>query len=564
MIKNDAQTQTETKVSANEILKENDPTLAGSIATTLADPEVDRFSDDDNQFLKFHGIYQQDDRDLRKTGKKYIMMIRGRIPAGVLTSPQYRVYDELSERHGNRTLRITTRQSIQFHGVVKGQLGPLMKSLNEALLTTQAACGDVARNVMAPCTPPRTDLERRIQRDAVAISRSLTPSTPAYHAIWVDGVQLDLGKPENKDFNDPLYGRTYLPRKFKVGFALPPVNDVDIFTQCLGFIAIADAQGNLAGYNLTVGGGMGRSHNNDATFPRLGDVAGFLPPDKVVDAARTVVTIHRDFGDRGNRKHARLKYVIADRGVEWFREEFARRSGFELEPARAFEFLHERPPFGWHEQGDGRWFLGLFIENGRIKDDGDWRLKTALREIATRFDIEFRLTPAETLVLANIADADKPAIEQILSAHGVEGADQFSPVRRASMACVALPTCGLALAESERYLPDLLTRIESLLDEVGLKNEEITVRMTGCPNGCARPYAAEIGFVGKGPGRYQLWLGGNATGTRLNRVYRELVKDPEIIGELRPLLERFASEREAGERFGDWVARVIWPETDAN
>ncbi|MCB1126660.1 MAG: NADPH-dependent assimilatory sulfite reductase hemoprotein subunit [Verrucomicrobiae bacterium] len=561
---NDSNAQSKAQVSANEILKANDPTLAGSIAATLADPEADRFSDDDNQFLKFHGIYQQDDRDLRKTGKKYIMMIRGRIPAGVLSSAQYRVYDELSERHGNQTLRITTRQSLQFHGVVKRQLGPLMKSLNEALLTTQAACGDVARNVMAPCTPPRTDLERRIQQDAVAISHALTPSTPAYHAIWLDGVQLDLGAPEQKGFTDPLYGRTYLPRKFKIGFALPPVNDVDIFTQCLGFIAIADDQGNLAGYNLTVGGGMGRSHNNDATFPRLGDVAGFLPPDRVVEASRVVVTIHRDFGDRADRKHARLKYVIADRGIEWFREEFTRRAGFALEPARPFAFEHERPPYGWHEQGDGRWFLGLFIENGRIKDEGDWRLKSALREIATRFDIEFRLTPVETLLLANIADGDKAAIERILAEHGILGPEQFSPVRRASMACVALPTCGLALAESERYLPDLLTRVESLLEEVGLKDEEITVRMTGCPNGCARPYAAEIGFVGKGPGRYQLWLGGNATGTRLNRVYKEMVKDPEIIGELSSLLQRFVGERQNGERFGDWVARVLWPEAAVN
>lgn len=556
--------QTETKVSANEVLKANDPTLAGTIATTLADPGADRFSDDDNQFLKFHGIYQQDDRDLRKTGKKYIMMIRGRIPGGVLSSAQYRVYDELSERHGNQTLRVTTRQSIQFHGVVKSRLGPLMKSLNEALLTTAAACGDVARNVMAPCPPPRTDLERQIQRDARAISDALLPATPAYHAIWLDGAQLDLGAPAQQGFADPLYGRTYLPRKFKVGFALPPVNDVDIFTQCLGFIAIPDEQGRLAGYNVTVGGGMGRSHNNDATFPRLADVAGFITPEQVVEVARVVVTIHRDFGDRADRKHARLKYVIADRGIAWFREEFAKRAGFALEPERPFEFEHERPPYGWSEQGDGRWFLGLFVENGRIKDDGDWRLKTALREIATRFDIEFRLTPVETVVLANIADADKPAIEQILAVHGVAGADQFSPIRRASMACVALPTCGLALAESERYLPGLMTRIEALLDEVGLRDEEITVRMTGCPNGCARPYAAEIGFVGKGPGRYQLWLGGNATGTRLNRVFKEMVKDPEIIDELRPLLTRFASERQEQERFGDWVARTLWTEATDN
>lgn len=550
-------------LSALERLKAACPTLAGTIAAALADEGTDRFSEDDTQFLKFHGIYQQDDRDVRKTGKRYIMMVRGRIPSGVLSAAQYLVFDELSERYGNRTLRITTRQNIQFHGVLKSRLGLLIRGIHEALLTTQAACGDNVRNVMAPCKPPQTALERQVQETARVLSEAFRPRTPAYHAIWIDGVQLDLEAPENRDFTDPLYGQTYLPRKFKIALAIPPVNDVDILTNCLGLIAIAGERGELAGYNLTVGGGMGRSHNNPNTYPRLADLAGFIPADRVVDAARTVVTIHRDFGDRADRKHARLKYLIAERGLDWFREEFARRAGFELEPARPFRFETQSPPYGWHSQGDGRLFLGLFVENGRIKDEGRWRLKTALREIASRFsETEFRLTPAETLLLANIAENHKETVEALLAEHGVQPADRFSPVRRASMACVALPTCGLALAESERYLPELMTRIEALLEGVGLAGEEIIIRMTGCPNGCARPYNAEIAFVGKGPGRYQLWLGGTADGSRLSRVYREMVKDAEIIDTLRPLFQQFAAERQQGERFGDWAARVIWPELE--
>lgn len=552
------------KLSANERLKDASPTLAGSIAATLRDPAADRFSDDDLQFLKFHGIYQQDDRDVRKTGKKYIFMVRGRIPGGLLSSAQYRVYDELATRYANRTLRITTRQSFQFHGVVKSGLGPLMKEINAALLTTLAACGDVARNVMAPPTPVLNGLGAQVQADARRVSDALLPATPAYHAIWVDGVSLDLGEPEAEAFTDPLYGKTYLPRKFKVGFAIPPLNDVDLFTQCLGFVAIADEAGRLAGYNLAAGGGMGRSHGNEETFPRLADVVGFLKPDQVVEAAKAVLGIHRDFGDRINRKRARLKYVLEERGVDWFRAELERRLGFAFEAARPVAFTHQHDLYGWVRQHDGRWFLGLFVENGRIKDEEGRRLKTALREVADRFEVEFRLTPSQNLLIANVGEAEKAAIHDLLAGHGIRADEQFSAVRRASMACPALPTCGLALAESERYLPELMTRIEGLLAELGLAEEEIIIRMTGCPNGCARPYMSEIGFVGKGPGRYQLWLGGNEGGTRLNRVHKEMVKDPEIIDELRPLLERFVGERRERERFGDWVARVLWAEAPAS
>jgi sulfite reductase (NADPH) hemoprotein beta-component len=548
------------KPSPNEVLKENCPTLAGTIARTLADAGADRFSDDDNQFLKFHGIYQEDDRDLRKTCKKFILMVRLRLPGGVLTPAQYLAADELATRFANNTLRVTSRQSLQFHSVVKSGLGALVRGINDALLSTLAACGDVNRNVMAPPTPVTNGLGEQMQEFARQLAVALSPRTKAYHSIWVEGVQLDLNDPTNKNFADPLYGKTYLPRKLKIGFAIPPLNDVDILANCCGFIAIAGPDGKLAGFNLTAGGGMGRSHGNDATFPRIADVIGFLPPEKVVEVARTVLTIHRDFGDRSNRKHARLKYVIHDRGVQWFRGELERRLGFKLEGARPFKFEKQGDAFGWHRQSDGRLFLGLFIETGRIKDKDVWRMKTALREAVTKFQPEVRLTPANNVILANIAPSQQEEITRLFAEHGVHVGNQGSILRRSSMACVSLPTCGLGLAEAERYLPSLITQIEALLNEVGLGDQEINIRMTGCPNGCARPYLAEIGLVGKAPGKYQVYLGGNQASTRLNRLYKDTVKDADLIAELRPLLVRYAQERHAGERFGDWIARVLWNE----
>jgi len=528
-----------------EELKQRCPTLAGTITAALANPQSDRFSDDDAVFLKSHGIYQEQDRDLRKSGaKKYIYMVRVRIPGGVLSAAQYLALDELAARYGNNTLRVTSRQGLQFHHVAKSDLRQLIKGVNDALLTTLAACGDNTRNVMSPPAPAIDGLAEQVRQHARQVALALAPRTPAYHAIWIDGVQVT----PDADFTDPLYGKTYLPRKFKVAFAIPPLNDVDIFTHCCGFIAIADANGQLLGYNLLAGGGMGRSHGNPATFPRLADVIGFLSADSVVDVAKAVLTIHRDFGDRANRKHARLKYLLADKGVAWFRQELETRLGFQLEKARPFEFTKQGDTFGWHRQADGRLFLGLFVETGRIKD----KLKTALRAVVEKFQPEIRLTPGNHVILANLAPADQPAIDRLLAGHG-----NASPLRRASMACVALPTCGLAIAEAERYLPGVITRIEALLDEVGLRGEEIIIRMTGCPNGCARPYTAEIGFVGKSPNLYQIWLGGNEANTRLNRLYRDRVKDADIIAELRPLFARYKNERLPGERFGDWAARAV-------
>jgi sulfite reductase (NADPH) hemoprotein beta-component len=550
------------KRSHNELLKEANPTLAGNIGATLADPTVDRFSDDDTQFMKFHGIYQQDDRDKRKTGKQYIFMVRGRLPGGVVPADQYLVFDHLASAYGNNTLRITTRQSFQFHGIVKNGLGKLMKGINEALSTTLAACGDVNRNVMASATPATSRLVEQVLGDARLLSRALLPKTSAYHKIWVEGQPLSLADAEPA-FEDPLYGKTYLPRKFKVAFAIPPLNDIDVFTNCLGFVAIIENE-KLLGYNLLAGGGLGMSHGNAETFPRMADVIGFVTPDQIEQAAKAVLTIHRDFGDRTNRKHARLKYILEDRGVAWFREELERRVGFALQPARPFVFTRQGDLFGWHEQFDGRHFLGLYVETGRIKDTEAVRLKSALRTIVERFQAEVRLTASQNLILANISEENKAEITRILADHGIPVDNQATVIRRASIACPALPTCGLALAESERALPDVLTRVEALLAEVGLPAEEIIIRMTGCPNGCGRPFMAEIGFVGRAPNKYQLYLGGNESSTRLNRLFKENVKNEEIVSELRPLVTRYAQERKQGERFGDWADRVLFTEAPAS
>jgi len=546
-------TDSPAKLTRNEQIKAAIPTLAGNIAATIADEVADHFSEDDNQFLKFHGSYQQDDRDLRKTGKKYIMMIRGRIPGGVMTSRQWCVFDDLSAKYGNNTLRITTRQSIQFHGVAKAGLRPVIKAINESLLSTLAACGDVNRNVLAPPTPAYTKAREQVFADCRRVAMELAPKTKAYHSIWIDGLQLNLEDETNKSFVDPLYGKTYLPRKFKTAFAIPPVNDVDLFTNDLGFIAIVEND-QLTGYNLALGGGMGRSHGNEATYPRLADVIGFFTPDKLLDIAKAVVTIHRDFGDRTDRKHARLKYVIEERGTDWARSELEERAGLELAPLRPYEFTTMSDLLGWNKAVDGKWFFTLFVETGRVKG----AQKTALRQVAENFPgIELRLTTNQNVILANLTDADKAAINALLASHGVKTENQTSLLHSVAMACPALPTCGLALAESERMLPGLVDRIEKLCSEVGLNDEEIIIRSTGCPNGCARPYNAELAFVGKAPGRYQVWLGGNVSGTRLNRVWKDVLKEPDLETELRPVLSRFAKERNNGERFGDWCDRVF-------
>jgi sulfite reductase (NADPH) hemoprotein beta-component len=550
------------KLSRNEGLKGNNTTLSGTIAQTLADPAADHFTEDDYEFLKFHGIYQQDDRDKRKIAKQYIMMVRTKFPGGVLTGKQYVACDDMATRYANDTLRITTRQDFQFHGIVKSNIRQTMKSLNDALVTTIAACGDVERNVMAPPTPATSPLVDQVLSEARRLSDALAPKTRAYHTIWIEGKQLDLNVQENANFVDPLYGKTYLPRKFKTAFVFPPLNDIDIFTNDLGFIVI-EQNGKLAGYNLLAGGGMGMSHGNAHTFPRLADVIGFLAPEHLEAVTKAVVSIHRDFGDRANRKHARLKYVLEERGVDWFRLEVEQRAGCKLEPAREFHFTRQGDLLGWHKQTNGNYFLGLFVENGRIRDEGSYRLKTGLRGVVERFLPEVRLTASQNLLLVDVKLEQRSEIDRLLNEHGVSTENPFSPTRLASMACPALPTCGLALAESERIMPGFLTRIESLLTELGMEREEIIVRMTGCPNGCARPYMAEIAFVGKAPNKYQIYLGGNESSTRLNRLYKDSVKTDDLTNELRVVLQRYLAEKLSGERFGDFCARVIWTESAA-
>jgi sulfite reductase (NADPH) hemoprotein beta-component len=455
-------------------------------------------------------------------------------------------------------MRITTRQDFQFHGILKANIRQAMKTMNEALISTIAACGDVERNVMAPPTPATSPLVDEVLAQARKLSDELAPKTPAYHTIWIDGQQLDLKSEANANFVDPFYGKRYLPRKFKTAFVIPPLNDIDVFTNDQGFIVIAE-NGRLAGYNLVAGGGMGMSHGNAQTFPRLADVIGFLAPEHLEAVAKAVVTIHRDFGDRTNRKHARLKYVLEERGVDWFRLELEQRVGIKLGPARPFEFTKQGDLLGWHQQTNGNYFLGLFIENGRVHDVDGYQLKTGLRRVVDRFQPEVRLTASQNLLLVNIKPDQRAALEQLLGEHGISASNPFSRTRLASMACPALPTCGLALAESERVLPEMLTRVENLLSELGLQEEELIIRMTGCPNGCARPFMAEIAFVGKSPNKYQLYLGGNEPSTRLNRLYKDSVKGEDLLGELRAVLVRYREEHQNGERFGDFCARVLWP-----
>jgi sulfite reductase (NADPH) hemoprotein beta-component len=550
------------KLTRNEGLKAADPLLAGTIAQSLADTSTDHFNEDDYEFLKFHGIYQQDDREKRKVAKHYMLMVRTKFPGGVLSAAQYAACDELSRLYGDATMRITTRQDFQFHGILKSNLRQAIQRLNDALISTIAACGDVERNVMAPPTPATSPFVEDVLEQARELSQALAPKTPAYHQIWVEGQELNLNSAANREFSDPLYGKTYLPRKFKTAFAIPPLNDIDIYTQDLGFVVIEE-NGRIAGYNLLAGGGMGMSHGNAQTFPRLADVIGFLEPQHLEAMAKAAITVHRDFGDRTNRKHARLKYLIHERGVDWFRDELEQRSGVKLAPARPFQFTKQGDLLGWHPQTNGKWFLGLFIENGRVKDAGSYRLKTGLRRVIDHFQIEVRLTASQNLLLVNVAPQHREQIEKILAEHGISAQNPYSRTRLASMACPALPTCGLALAESERVMPETITRIEALLGELGLAKEELIVRMTGCPNGCARPYMAEIALVGKAPNKYQIYLGGNEPGTRLNRLYKDSVKGEDLINELRPLLSRYVQERAQGERFGDFCERVIWPRESA-
>jgi sulfite reductase (NADPH) hemoprotein beta-component len=545
------------RLSGNERLKAASRRLRGDIVEGLTDPVTGSISAEAQQLLKFHGSYQQDDRDLRDERRRqklepaYEFMVRVRLPGGVCRPDQWLKLDQLARTYANGTLRLTTRQTFQFHGILKRDMRKTIQGMNEVLLDSIAACGDVNRGVMSSINPHLSALHAQVYELAKATSEHLRPRTRAYHEIWLEQEPV-AGSGEEEE---PIYGPTYLPRKFKIGFVIPPENDVDVYTQDLGFIAIVE-NGKLAGFNVTVGGGMGRTDNDPATFPRLADVAGFVRPEQVVRVAEEVVKIQRDYGDRVERKHARFKYTIDDRGIGWFRDEIASRLGWRLEEPRPFAFTTNGDRYGWAQGDDGSWHYTLFVENGRVKDTPELQLMTALREIAAIHEGEFRLTPNQNLIISKIKDTARARIESLIKAYGLDSTVKRSVLRRNSMACVALPTCALAMAESERYLPQLVTKLEAVMAEHGLAEEPIIVRMTGCPNGCARPYVAEIAFTGRGPGKYNVYLGGGFHGQRLARMLLENVGEPVILETLSPMIAHYARDREQGERFGDFVIRA--------
>ena len=539
-----------------EGLKEASNFLRGTLAASLEDRSTGAISDDDTTVSKFHGIYQQDHRDQRNERKKagleksFIFMIRVRVPGGVCTPEQWLKIDALADQYGSHTLKLTTRQAFQLHFITKDVLKTTMQGINDAVMDCIAACGDVNRNVMANPNPYQSALHGPVLDDARAVSTHLTPRTRAYHEVWLDGEKVSDDEEE-----EPIYGKTYLPRKFKTGFAVPPSNDVDIYTQDLGFIAVGE-DGKLLGYNLSVGGGLGMSHGDTKTYPRLANVIGYLPREKVVEVAEKVLTVQRDFGDRTNRKHARLKYTIEDRGVDWFKSELESRLGWKLGETRPFEFTSSGDRYGWTKGTDGNWHYGLFIQNGRLRDTEDLPAKSGLREIAKIHTGDFRLTANQNLVIGGVTEEQKPRIEALLKQYKLDIPERITGLRLNSMACVALPTCGLALAESERYLPQLVSELDQVIEECGLCETEIVIRMTGCPNGCARPYLGEIGFVGRAPGKYNIYLGAAFDGARLNKLYKPSVKSEDIVNELAPIIRRYATERQEGEHFGDFTIRA--------
>jgi sulfite reductase (NADPH) hemoprotein beta-component len=543
--------------SKNEALKESSRYLRGTIAEGLTETVTGALSEDDTQLTKFHGFYQQDDRDLRperrkkKLEKAFSFMIRVRVPGGVATSAQWLEMDRIADTFANGTLKLTTRQAFQFHGVIKTNLKRTIKAINDSLLDTLAACGDVNRNVMCNPNPYQSRAHAVSLKLARDLSAHLSPRTRAYHEIWLDDEKIyDGGEAVAEE--EPIYGKHYLPRKFKIVVAVPPSNDVDVFAHDLGYIAIVE-NGEVIGYNLTVGGGMGMTHGELDTFPRTADLMGFCTPDQAVDVAEKVVLVQRDFGNRALRKRARLKYTIEDHGLDWFREEVERRLGYRLQGPRPFVFDGTGDRYGWVEDHEGNWHYTLFVQNGRVRDTPDRPMKTGLRKIAEIHDGDFRLTANQNLIIARVRPEAKAGIERLMHSHGL--LNDFTGLRLNSMACVALPTCGLALAESERYLPDLVTALDDAVEKAGLRDDEIVIRMTGCPNGCARPYLAEIGLVGRGPGVYNLYLGAAFDGSRLNKLFRKDIGQDEIIAVLSPLIHAYAKQRLLGERFGDFTIR---------
>lgn len=551
------------KVSPVEAMKEGSNFLRGRILTELADPALDHLSDEAKNIIKFHGSYQQEDRDARKrrdkpgVGKAYMFMIRLKLPGGVLTPHQYLEMDRLCEQYANGTLRFTTRQSIQFHGILKGDFKTIIGGINDALVSTLGACGDVNRNVVACPAPLNDPARKQMQELAQAVAAHLAPRAGghAYHEMWVNGEK--QAAPAGPKDAEPIYGTTYLPRKFKVGFALPDDNCTDILAQCLGFLCVRGADGQPVGYNLYAGGGQGQTNSMPDTYPLLAQPVCFVLPDEVVAASEAIIKLFRDHGNRADRKRARLKYVMKDWGLEKFREVFARdylKTPFRPvvdAPITGLD-LH----LGWQPQGDGKWFLGLSVENGRVKDEGTFRLRAGLREIVTRVGCSVRVSTQQDVLLCDIATADRPTVDSLLSEYGIPRPEGLSQVQKWSMACPAIPTCPLAITESERSMPAVVDQLEPILAELGLADEPISVRMTGCPNGCARPYQSEIGLVGRGGTKYTLYVGGDSYGRRMNVELQDGVPIDQIAPKLKPIFAAFRDERTPGELFGDYCERV--------
>jgi sulfite reductase (ferredoxin) len=554
----------EPKLSKEEFLKEGSRQLRGTIAEELAEPS-DSFIEDNAKLLKVHGTYQQDDKDHRKDknadgtrkGKAYMFMVRTRVPGGKVTAPQFLAELDLCDRYGNGTLRITSRQGFQLHGVLKENLREAIRGINQTMLTTLAACGDVERNVMCCPAPYENNAVRReMQAMADRVAEHLKPRTTAYYEIWLkdeNGQSIDAT--EFKPVEEPIYGARYLPRKFKTAFALPEDNCVEIYSNDLGFLAIVENDA-IVGYNVVVGGGMGVTPSAQKTFPAVAKRLAFVTPDQVADVAEAIVKVQRDFGNREDRKIARLKYLIANWGIPKFKEKVEEYYGRSIADPHPSDVTDVDDHIGWHDQGNGKLFLGVNIECGRIKDEGDFRLKTGLRTILEKYGMRTRLTPLQSAILCDIDPGERKTIERILKEHGVKLDDELSLLRRYAIACPAFPTCGLSITESERVLPQLIDALEVEMARIGLGGERIAIHMTGCPNGCARPYSPEIGFVGKTLGKYTIYVGGNATGTRLGFIYKDLVPFEEIVPSLLPLLTRFKAERQNGESVGDFCHRL--------
>ncbi|MBE7178086.1 MAG: NADPH-dependent assimilatory sulfite reductase hemoprotein subunit [Mucilaginibacter polytrichastri] len=531
--------------------------LRGTLKESLQDEHTGSLRDDDQLLMKFHGMYQQDDRDRReeraekKLERLYSFMIRLRLPGGIITAQQWEELHHIAGRHSTGVIKITTRQTVQLHGILKSRIKPTLKEFYTLGLDSIAACGDVNRNVTCTAYPEASALHEEVDAFAKEISEKLLPKTRAYYEIWLDGEKLVETTEE-----DPLYQDRYLPRKFKIAVAVPPHNDVDVFTNDVGLIAVTDAKGNITGYNIAAGGGLGTTHGNSETYPRLATVLGYAPKDKALDYVYEIATTQRDFGNRADRKQARLKYTMDRMGVDVFKKEVESRVGTPFEAEKPYSFTHRSDLYGWHQNHKKTWFYTVFVENGRVQDEGEIKFKSAFLEIAEKGLATFRFTCNQNLILGDISAKNKKAVDEILHRYGIaEWNKTVSPVRKQAMACVAMNTCPLALAEGQRYLPTLITHIESLLETHQLQDENMTIRMTGCPNGCARPYISEIGFVGTALGEYNMHLGADVTGERLNKLYKESLNEEQILAELDALFGQFAAEKESGEAFGNFVVR---------